>query len=156
MWKLKLCVTSQRAILGGLLYLLMINERFYKISFSSQILATVIFCFSSISTKRAASNVCKPLFTTTCYRSWLGQVGENPGNEVGGWLASGAEICLFHGRVVEKTRLHKAFWRTILFHSSSILEAKARIFVWHWTKSLSAWSYSNFTVSLKFSQSTSR
>ena len=60
--KLKLSVTSHRAILGGLLYLLMINERYYKISFSSQILATVIFCFSSISMKRAASNVCKPLF----------------------------------------------------------------------------------------------
>ena len=57
--KLKLCVTSQRAILGGLLYLLMINERFYKISFSSQILATVIFCFPSISMKGAASNICK-------------------------------------------------------------------------------------------------
>ena len=80
----------------------------------------------------------------TCHRSWLE-----------GWLASGAEICLFHGRVVEKTRLHKVFWRTILFRSSSILEAKARIFVWHWTKSLSAWSYSNSTVTLKFSQSTS-
>ena len=41
--KLKLCVTSHRAILGGLLYLLIINERFFKISFSSQILATVLF-----------------------------------------------------------------------------------------------------------------
>ena len=39
--KLKLCVTSQRAILGGLLYLLTINEKFYKISFLSQILAMV-------------------------------------------------------------------------------------------------------------------
>ena len=57
--KLKLCVTSHRAILGGLLYLLMINERFYKISFSSQILATVIFCFPSISMKGEASNICK-------------------------------------------------------------------------------------------------
>ena len=44
--KLKLCVTSQRAILGGLLYLLTINEKFYKISFLSQILAMVFFCFS--------------------------------------------------------------------------------------------------------------
>ena len=65
----------------------------------------------------------------------------------GGWLASGADICLFHGRVVEKTRLHRAFWWTILFQLSSIclnsrqiLETKARIFVWHWTKSLYAWS----------------
>ena len=70
----------------------------------------------------------------TCHRSWLE-----------GWLASGAEICLFHGRVVEKTRLHKAFWWTILFQLSSIclnslqiLKAKARIFVWHLTKSLPA------------------
>ena len=90
--------------------------------------------------------------SATCHRSWLE-----------GWLASGAEICLFHGRVVEKTRLHKAFWWTILFQLSSIclnslqiLEAKARIFVWHWTKSLSAWSYSNSTVTMKFSWSTSR
>ena len=37
-----------------------------------------------------------------------------------GWLASGEEICLYHGRVVEKTRLHKAFWWTILFQLSSI------------------------------------
>ena len=36
--KLKLCVTSQRAILavlGGLLYLFTINEKFYKVSFLS-------------------------------------------------------------------------------------------------------------------------
>ena len=39
--KLKLCITSQRAILGDLLYLLTINEKFYKISFLSQILAMV-------------------------------------------------------------------------------------------------------------------
>ena len=45
---LKLCVTSPRAILGGLLYLLKINERFYKISFSSQILATVFFLLSFV------------------------------------------------------------------------------------------------------------
>ena len=90
--------------------------------------------------------------SATCHRSWLE-----------GWLASGAEICLFHGRVVEKTRLHKAFWWTILFQLSSIclnslqiLEAKARIFVWHWTKSLSAWSYSNSTVTMNFSRSTTR
>ena len=63
--KLKLCVTSHCPILGGLLYLLMINERFYKISFSSQILATVIFCFPSISMKGAASNICK----TSVYRA---------------------------------------------------------------------------------------
>ena len=31
--KLKLCVTSQRAILGDLLYFLTINEKFYKVSF---------------------------------------------------------------------------------------------------------------------------
>ena len=90
--------------------------------------------------------------SATCHRSWLK-----------GWLASGADICLFHGRVVDKTRLHKAFWWTILFQLSSIclnslqiLEAKARIFVYHWTKSLSAWSYSNSTVTIKFSWSTSR
>ena len=91
------------------------------------------------------------------------QIGELSSLLAGGWLASGAEICLFHGRVVEKTRLHKAFWWTILFQLSSIclnspqiLEAKARIFVWHWTKSVSAWSYSNSTVTMKFSWSTSR
>ena len=56
--KLKLCLTSQRAILGGLLYLLTINEKFYKISFSSQILAMVIFCFPPISMKgTVASNI---------------------------------------------------------------------------------------------------
>ena len=42
----------------------------------------------------------------------------------------------FSKALVEKTRIHKAFWWTILFQSSSILEAKARIVVWHWTKSL--------------------
>ena len=90
--------------------------------------------------------------SATCHRSCLE-----------GWLASGAEICLLHGRVVDNNRLHKAFWWTILFQLSSIclnslqiLEAKARIFVYHWTKSLSAWSYSNSTVTMKFSWSTSR
>ena len=80
-----------------------------------------------------------------------------------GWLASGVEICLVYGRVVDKTRLRKAFWWTILFQLSSIclnslqiLEAKARIFVWHWTKSLCAWSYSNCTVTMKFMWSSSR
>ena len=43
MWEAKLCVTAQRAILGGLLYLLTINEKFYKFSFLSQILAMVLF-----------------------------------------------------------------------------------------------------------------
>ena len=83
-----------------------------------------------------------------------------PGRE--GWLASGAEICLFHGRVIEKTRLHEAFWWTIPFQLSSIclnspqiLKAKARIFVWHWTKSLPAWSFNNSTVTMKFNRSTS-
>ena len=61
--KLKLCVTSQRTILGGLLYLLTINEKFYKISFLSQILAMVIFCFPPISMKGTASgNICKTSF----------------------------------------------------------------------------------------------
>ena len=45
--KLKLCVTSQRAILGDLLYLLTINEKFYKVSFLSQILAMGNFLLSS-------------------------------------------------------------------------------------------------------------
>ena len=61
--KLKLSVTSQRTILGGLLYLLTINEKFYKISFLSQILAMVIFCFPPISMKGTASgNICKTSF----------------------------------------------------------------------------------------------
>ena len=42
-----------------------INERFYKISFLSQILAMVIFCFPPISMKGAASNICK----TSGYRA---------------------------------------------------------------------------------------
>ena len=63
--KLKLCVTSQRAILGDLLYLLTINEKFYEISFLSQILAMVIFCFPPISMKGKASNICK----TSAYRA---------------------------------------------------------------------------------------
>ena len=62
--KLKLCVTSQRAILGDLLYLL-INEKFYKVSFLSQILAMVIFCFPPISMKGTASNICE----TSVYRA---------------------------------------------------------------------------------------
>ena len=53
----KLCVTSQRVILGGLLYLLTINEEFYKISFLSQLLAIVLFCFPPISMKGTASNI---------------------------------------------------------------------------------------------------
>ena len=63
--KLKLCVTSQRAILGDLLYLLTINEKFHKVSFLSQILAMVIFCFPPISMKGTASNICK----TSVYRA---------------------------------------------------------------------------------------
>ena len=62
--KLKLCVTSQRAILGDLLYLL-INEKFYKVLFLSQILAKVIFCFLPISMKGTARNICK----TSVYRA---------------------------------------------------------------------------------------
>ena len=63
--KLKLCVTSQRTILGGLLYLFMFNEKFYKISFLSQILAMVIFCFPRISMNGTASNIRK----TSVYRT---------------------------------------------------------------------------------------
>ena len=63
--KLKLCVTSRRAILGGLLYLLTINEKFYEISFLSQTLAMVIFCFPLISMKGTASNIWK----TSVYRA---------------------------------------------------------------------------------------
>ena len=62
--KLKLYVTSQRAILGDLLYLLTINEKFYKIFFLSQIPAMVIFCLPPISMKGTASNICK----TSVYR----------------------------------------------------------------------------------------
>ena len=40
-------VTSQRAFLGDLLFLLTINEKFYRVSFLSQILAMVIFLLSS-------------------------------------------------------------------------------------------------------------
>ena len=57
MWEAKLCVTAQRTILGGLLYLLTINEKFYKFSFLSQILAMVLFCFPPISMKETASNI---------------------------------------------------------------------------------------------------
>ena len=63
--KLKLWVTSQRAILGGLLYLLTINEKFYKISFLSLTLAMVRFCFPPISMKGTASKICK----TSVYRA---------------------------------------------------------------------------------------
>ena len=63
--KLKLCVTSQHTILGDLLYLLTVNEKFYKISFLSQILAMVIVCFPPISMKGTASNICK----TSVYRA---------------------------------------------------------------------------------------
>ena len=42
---------------------LTINEKFYKISFLSQILAMVIFCFPPISMKRTASgNICSGHF----------------------------------------------------------------------------------------------
>ena len=41
------------------------NEKFYKISFLSQILAMVIFCFPPISMKGKASNICK----TSAYRA---------------------------------------------------------------------------------------
>ena len=41
------------------------NEKFYKISFLSQILAMVIFCFPPISMKGTASNICK----TSVYRA---------------------------------------------------------------------------------------
>ena len=59
----KLCLTSQHVILGGLLYLLTSNKKFYKISFLSQILAMVIFCFPPISMKETASgNICKTSF----------------------------------------------------------------------------------------------
>ena len=68
--KLKLCVTSRRAILGGLLYLLTINETFYKISFLSKILAMVIFCFPLISMKGTASNIWK----TSVYLSHMHKV----------------------------------------------------------------------------------
>ena len=52
-----------RNLLGGLLYLLTINEKFYKVSFLSQILAMVIFCFPPISVKGIASgNICKTSF----------------------------------------------------------------------------------------------
>ena len=63
--KLKVCVTSRRAILGGLLYLLTINENFFKISVLSKILAMVIFCFPLISMKGTASNIWK----TSVYRA---------------------------------------------------------------------------------------
>ena len=66
--KLKLCLTSQCAILGGLLYLLTINEKFYKMSFSSQTLAMVIFCFPPISMKGTASNICKTSVYRAVYR----------------------------------------------------------------------------------------
>ena len=51
--------------LGRPLYLLTINEKFYKISFLSQILSIVIFCFPPISMKGTASNICK----TSVYRA---------------------------------------------------------------------------------------
>ena len=60
---LELCVTSQRAILGGLLYLLTINEKFYKISFLSPILAMVIFCFPPISMRGQGVTFVKLPFT---------------------------------------------------------------------------------------------
>ena len=47
------------------IYFLTINEKFYKISFLSQILAMVIFCFPPISMKGKASNICK----TSAYRA---------------------------------------------------------------------------------------
>ena len=60
---IKLCVTSQRAILVGLEYLLTINNKFYKISFLSQILAMVMFCFPLISMKGQRITFVKLLFT---------------------------------------------------------------------------------------------
>ena len=51
--------------LGWPLYLLTINEKFYKISFLPQILAMVIFCFPPISMKGTTSNVYK----TSDYRA---------------------------------------------------------------------------------------
>ena len=43
--------------------MMQINEKFYKISFLSQILAMVIFCFPPISMKGTASgNICKTSF----------------------------------------------------------------------------------------------
>ena len=60
---IKLCVTSQRAILVGLEYLLTINNKFYKISFLSQILAMVMFCFPPISMKGQRITFVKLLFT---------------------------------------------------------------------------------------------
>ena len=47
------------------IYFLTINEKFYKISFLSQILAMVIFCFPPISMKGTASNICE----TSVYRA---------------------------------------------------------------------------------------
>ena len=59
---LKLCVASQREILGCLLYLLTINKKFYKNSFLPQILAMIIFCFPPISMKGTMSINVKLLF----------------------------------------------------------------------------------------------
>ena len=66
--KLPVCLTSQHAILGGLWYVLIINEKFYKISFLSLILAMVIFCFPPISMKGTASNICKTSVYRAVYR----------------------------------------------------------------------------------------
>ena len=58
-------MASLLALAKSIYYLLTINERFYKISFLSQTLAMVIFCFPSISMKWAASKIC----TTSVYRA---------------------------------------------------------------------------------------
>ena len=56
------------------IYFLTINEKFYKISFLSQILAMVIFCFPPISMKWTANgNICKLLFIETCIERYKWQ-----------------------------------------------------------------------------------
>ena len=45
------------------------NEKFYKISFLSQILAKVIFCFPLLSMKGTASNICKTSVFIERYKS---------------------------------------------------------------------------------------
>ena len=52
---------------------------------------------TNLSSEEKRYEVFKCFRSVTCHRSW-----------VEGRPASGAEICLFHGRVLEKTRLHKA------------------------------------------------
>ena len=57
MWKAK--ITGMHNLTACDLGILTINETFYKISFSSQTLVTVIFCFPLIPMKGTASNICK-------------------------------------------------------------------------------------------------